>query len=139
MNFNTLGNNLTNIASYFNNSKYFYGLMMIFLNIGSKYLTLDISAPFHKVILSSKIMRRFCIFTIVFIATKDIMISLIITAVFIIFALNLFNDKSKYCILPQSFKNLDTNIDGLISPKEIENAYNKLKEKGKLPSQLNKK
>lgn len=134
---NTINGHVNKIANYVNNNKYFYGLMMIILNIGSKYLTMDLSAPFHKAILSSTFMRRLLIFTIIFIATKDLKVSIILTAAFVIIALNLFNDKSKFCILPQSFKNLDTNMDGEISPDEIERAYNILKKTGKLPGRLN--
>ena len=45
--------------------------------------------------------------------------------------------KSKYCILPKSYRNLDTNLDGEISPDEIERAYKILKKTGKLPSDNN--
>ena len=128
-----LNNTFDTIANNINNNKYFYGLMMIMLNIGSKYLTLDLSAPFLKAILSSTVIRRILIFSIVFVATRDLKISLILTASFVIIALNLFNDKSKYCILPKSYRNLDTNLDGEISPDEIERAYKILKKTGKLP------
>lgn len=132
-----LNNTFDIIANNVNNNKYFYGLMMIMLNIGSKYLTLDLSAPFLKAILSSKVIRRILIFSIVFVATRDLKISLILTASFVIIALNLFNEKSKYCILPKSYRNLDTNLDGEISPDEIERAYKILKKTGKLPSDNN--
>ena len=56
-----------------------------------------------------------------------------------IIALNLFNEKSKYCILPKSYRNLDTNLDGEISPDEIERAYKILKKTGKLPDKQNDK
>ena len=128
-----LSNTFDIIANNINNNKYFYGLMMIMLNIGSKYLTLDLSAPFLKAILSSTVIRRILIFSIVFVATRDLKISLILTASFVIIALNLFNEKSKYCILPKSYRNLDTNLDGEISPDEIERAYKILKKTGKLP------
>ena len=132
--FKSINNGFDKLAKNVNNNKYFYGLMMIILNIGSKYLTMDLSSPFHKALLSSTFMRRLLIFTIIFIATKDLKVSLILTATFVIIALNLFNDKSKYCILPKSYRNLDVNMDGEISPDEIERAYKILKKTGKLPS-----
>ena len=127
-------NFLNNIANNINQNKYFYGIMMILLNVGSKYLSVDLSSPSITSFLSTTLMRRVIIFSIVFIATRDIKISLILTACFIVFTLNLFNDKSKYCILPKSFRNLDTNLDGEISPQEIERAYRILKKTGKLPN-----
>ena len=114
-----------------NTSNFFIGIMMVILNIGSKYLAEDLQKS-HKLFFNSKIMRRLVIFTIVFIATKDIMTSLIITAIFVILVLNLFNSESQYCILPKSIKDIDTNNDNEISDDEIIQAYNKLKQQGKV-------
>jgi len=77
-------------------------------------------------------MRRLLLFTIIFMATKDVVVSLIMTAVFIIFVLNLFNPNSNYCILPNNFYKLDINKDGKISPEEIKAAHDLLKKAGKL-------
>ena len=66
-----------------------------------------------------------------------IKISLILTAVFVIIFLNLLNENSDYCILPDSFRKLDRNKDGIISNEEIVHAYNILRKAGKLPSLLN--
>ena len=114
-----------------NNNKYFYGILMLLLNMGARYIEVDL-AESHKAFLSSKMIRRLIIFTITFIATRDIIASLIITASFIIIVLNLFNTTSKYCILPKSLIKLDKNKDGIISPDEIKAAYNTLKKAGKL-------
>jgi|TARA_B110000908_G_C10086045_1_gene371783 uncharacterized membrane protein (DUF485 family) len=114
-----------------NSSKFFIGIMMIVLNIGSKYIEIDLGKN-HKQLLNNKIMRRILIFTIVFIATKDILISLIVTAVFVILVLNLFNQDSPLCILPKSYTDLDTNNDNKISDEEIIQAYERLKKDGKV-------
>lgn len=114
-----------------NNSNFFIGVMMIILNIGSKYIGEELEKS-HKNFFNSKIMRRLIIFTIVFIATKDILTSLIVTAVFVILVLNLFNTSSNYCILPKSVKEIDTNNDNEISDEEIIQAYKKLQKEGKV-------
>jgi|TARA_B110000902_G_C13913844_1_gene439358 hypothetical protein len=114
-----------------NSSNFFIGIMMIILNIGSKYIEIDLGKN-QKQLLNNKVMRRILIFTIVFIATKDILTSLIVTAVFIILVLNLFNHDSSMCILPKSFKQLDLNNDNEISDEEIIQAYARLKKDGKV-------
>ena len=81
-----------------NNSKYFAGIMMILLNLGSRYLIMELSES-QEQLFNNKIIRRFTIFTIVFIATRDIYVSFILTAIFIIFVSNLFNENSNYCII----------------------------------------
>ena len=81
-----------------NNSKYFAGIMMILLNLGSRYLVMELSES-QEQLFNNKIIRRFIIFTIVFIATRDVYVSFILTAIFIIFVSNLFNENSNYCII----------------------------------------
>ena len=123
--------NINYIIYTLNNNKYFYAVMMLMLNVGAKYIEMDLLKS-HKQFLSSKIIRRFMIFTVAFIATKDIIASLIITASFVIIVLNLFNSQSKYCVLPPSVKEFDLNNDGNLSPLEIKKAYFKLKSEGKI-------
>jgi hypothetical protein len=72
---------------------------MLLMNLGSRYISLELS-QFHEEILSKPIVRRLLVFTIIFMATRDIKTSLILTAVFIILISGIFNEDSKYCILP---------------------------------------
>jgi hypothetical protein len=114
-----------------NNSKYFYAITMILLNMGAKYLEMDL-VDSHRQFLSSKAIRRIIIFTVSFVATRDVVASLIITASFVILVLNLFNENSEYCVIPKTLKKLDSNNDGEISPEEIKKAYDVLKKAGKI-------
>jgi len=74
---------------------------MIVLNLGSKYLLMEISEN-QEQLLANKIFRRFIIFTIAFIGTRDIISSIIITASFVILVSNIFNENSKYCVLKKN-------------------------------------
>ena len=56
-----------------NTSKYFAGMMMLVLNLGSAFLVMELSES-QEQLLSNKIIRRFVIFTVVFISTRDIRI-----------------------------------------------------------------
>ncbi len=82
-----------------NNSKYFVAIMMLFLNLGSRYISMELS-QLHEEFLSNAFIRRFLVFTVVFIATRDIKVALISTAIFIVLVSGIFNEDSKYCILP---------------------------------------
>ena len=123
--------NINDIVSSLNANKYLYGICMILLNVGAKYLEIDLQMG-HKKVLSSKLIRRLIIFTVAFVGTRDVIASLIITASFVIIVLNLFNTKSQFCVLPKSFRELDLDNDGEISPEEIAKAYNTLKKAGKI-------
>ena len=123
---------INNFFQKLNNSAYFIGLMMLLLNIGSKYIVQEFGSSIDF-FFNIKIIRRLLIFTIFFVATRDIKTSIILTAAFIIIVLELFNEKSKSCILPKSLiKLIDTNKDGHLSKEEIANAMNILKRAGHL-------
>ena len=91
-------NMIFNFFNSLNQSKYFAGIMMIVLNLGSKYITLELSETQDE-LFKNKIIRRFLVFTVVFVATRDIFVSLIITGIFIILVSGLFNENSKYALV----------------------------------------
>ncbi len=98
---------------------------MILMNLGSKYVGLELS-EFQDEFLSKKIIRRIIVFTIFFIATRDIIISLILTFLFIIFIGGILNDNSKFCLIKK--KNPKTklvNKDDVIKAKKIISKYEK--------------
>ena len=127
----SIPDNIGNVFSTLNNSKYFLAIMMIMLQIGSKYIEQDVS-NLQKKFLSATFFKRFMIFTICFIATKDVALSLIVTASFIIIVMGLFHEESPVNILPSYLKEYDTDGDGTLSPKEIKQAYLKLVREGKI-------
>ena len=137
---NEIYNNLKSL----NSNKYFAGIIMIMLNIGSKYITIKLSKT-QKSYLQSNIARQILIFSIIWMGTKDIFISLTLTAVFYVLTNHLFNEDSRMCVLPQNWrqfqKSLDTNKDGKISQQEINDAL-KILEKARresFMSSINKK
>lgn len=93
-----------------NQSKFLAGIAMIVLNLGSKYLIMELSET-QEQLLSNKIFRRFILFTVAFIATRDIIVSLIITCVFVVLVSNLFNENSKMCVLKKNTFNKITKLD----------------------------
>jgi hypothetical protein len=114
-----------------NQNNIILGLAMILMNIGGRYIEVELSNN-HKKFFSSKLAQYLFLFIIVFSATRDIALSLIVTILFIIVVLNLFHEESKLCILPKSFTDIDTDKDGELSPQEIKHAYLKLKSQGKI-------
>jgi hypothetical protein len=84
-----------------NESKLFAGLMMIFLNIGSRYITIELSKT-QKQYLTNSILRQVLVFAVAFIGTRDILIALVLTAVFTILVDGLFHEDSKISLLPKS-------------------------------------
>ena len=118
-----------NLASL-NNSKFFAGLIMIMLNIGSKYITIELSKT-QEEYLKNHVARQILIFSISWMGTRDILMSLALTAIFIVMTEFLFNENSKFCVIPLEYRKykdvLDLNGDGVVTPDEIKKAEELLK------------
>jgi len=108
-----------------NSNMFFAGIMMLTLNIGSRYVQLNLS-PSAESYLKYAITKEFLVFTIAWMGTRNIYVALTLTAVFVVLADYAFNDKSNFCILPEKFKKLqdsiDMNNDKIISELEIKSA-----------------
>lgn len=115
------------ILNTLNNSKYFTGVMMILLNIGSRFVEIKLNDSMESFI-KYNIAREVLIFTMAWMGTRDIIVALVLTASFTVLAEFLLNHKSNYCILSNKYKylNVDTNKDGKISDTEINKAIETL-------------
>tara|TARA_Y100000385_G_C12944153_1_gene572538 strand:+ start:287 stop:727 length:441 start_codon:yes stop_codon:yes gene_type:complete len=113
-----------------NNSKFILGVTMLLLNVGSRYVELGFSKTQEQA-LRNGLGREIFILAVVFMGTRDIVISILMTAAFIILSDYALNERSSFCILPESMKRIsevvDRNNDGIISPEEEEKAMGLLR------------
>jgi hypothetical protein len=109
-----------------NTSKFFAGIVMLTVNLGSKYVTLQLSESQEDYI-KYTLGRQILVFAILWMGTRDIVISLILTFIFILFADYLFNDSSKFCMIPEKCKMKQTKENKQITAKDINNAIDVLK------------
>jgi hypothetical protein len=112
-----------------NDSKFFAGLVILTMNIGSKYITVDLSKTQENYIKYS-LGRQILIFAIIWMGTRDIVTSLIMTVIFILFADYLFNEHSRYCIIPDKYKELTIQVGeetNKVTQKEVNDAIKILK------------
>jgi hypothetical protein len=93
---------INNAISSLNSSTFFAGLMMICLNIGSRYIQLNLDESTESYI-KYALTKEILVFTISWMATRNIYSALVLTAVFVVLADFALNEKSKYCILPKNF------------------------------------
>jgi len=87
-----------------NQSKVFAGIIIIILNISSKFVTIKLSKSMESY-LKYTFSRSILIFAMAWMGTRDIYTALFITILFGICANYLFNEESAYCCLPESFTN----------------------------------
>ena len=108
-----------------NNSKFFAGIIMIMLNIGSKYITIELSKS-QEEYLKNNVGRQLLIFAISWMGSRDILTALALTAIFTVLTNHLFNEESEYCIIPKKYRKyehlLDLDKNGNVSQEEITKA-----------------
>jgi hypothetical protein len=111
--------------NYLNNSKFFAGVIMILLNVGSKFIPIQFSRSTEEY-LKLSVSKQILVFAMAWMGTRDIVSSLLLTAAFTILSEHLFNEESSYCIVPDKYrvlsKLIDTNDDGKISESEKNSA-----------------
>jgi hypothetical protein len=97
-----IANYLDNQVTQLNQSKIFAGIIIIILNVSSKYVNLKLSKTMESY-LKHTFNRDILVFAISWMGTRDIYIAFLIMIVFIIFVDFIFNEESKYCCLPEHF------------------------------------
>ena len=134
---------INNAINSLNSSTFFAGLMMICLNIGSRYIQLNLDESTESYI-KYALTKEILVFTISWMATRNIYSALVLTAVFVILADFALNEKSKYCILPKDFiksrKLGEYTNNKVITEKEFNDAMDiveKYKTQKKKSNQLN--
>ena len=80
-----------------NSNPYFIGMMMLLLNLGGRFLSLEISKDQEK-ILSMPIVRRFFLFAVLFVATRNVVIAGGLAILVILCLGYLFNENSDLCL-----------------------------------------
>lgn len=130
-------NYINHHIGYLNNSKFFAGIVIILLNIGSKFITIQLSKSTEEY-MKMTISKQILIFSMAWMATRDIYTAFGLAAIFTVLSEYLFNEESSYCIVPHKYRVLhklvDTNDDGKVSEKELSDAISIL-EKAKREKQ----
>jgi len=113
---------LNHRVMYLNNSKFFAGVIMILLNVGSKFIQIQFSKSTEEY-MKYTVSKQLLVFSMAWMGTRDIYTALGLTAVFTILSDHLFNEESSLCIVPHEYrvlhKLIDTNNDGIVSETEL--------------------
>lgn len=114
---------------YINSSKIFAGLVVVILNISSRFVSIRLSKSVESY-LKHTFSRDILIFCIVWMGSRDMYIAFLATIVMAFCIDYLFNENSSLCILPESFTNHHIQLMDKKepTPEEIENARKILKQ-----------
>jgi hypothetical protein len=94
---------LNNYVQTLNNSKIFAGLMIITLNIASKFVNIKLGKTLEAY-LKYSFSRQILVFAIAWMGTRDIYIALVVTICFTICTEYLFHEDSSFFILSPEFR-----------------------------------
>lgn len=94
---------LDNQINILNNSKIFAGVMIILLNLSTRFVNFKLSKT-TEAYLKNTFSTQVLVFAIAWMGSRDIYIALIVTAIFILFTEYLFNEDSEFCIFSEEFK-----------------------------------
>lgn len=92
-----------------NDSKIFAGLMIIILNIASRFVNIKLSKTVESY-LKNSFSRTILVFAIAWMGTRDLWVALGICIVFMFCMDYLFNEESAFCILPETFTDYHVNL-----------------------------
>jgi len=110
---------------YLNNSKFFAGIVMIVLNVCSKFVTIQFSKSTEEY-LKMTVTKQLMVFSMAWMGTRDIYTALVLTAVFTVLSDHIFNEESNMCVIPHKYRVLhklvDTNNDGVVTDTEVNDA-----------------
>jgi hypothetical protein len=96
--FEYLNNNIKSL----NDSKIFAGMMIIIINIASKFVTFKVSKTLESY-LKFTFSRDILVFAITWMGTRDIYIAIGMTLLFVFIVDYLLNENSAFCCLPKSY------------------------------------
>src|SRR6476620_11304467 len=86
-----------------NNSKVLWGVTMLMLNFGSRFVVADLG-KFHESILATEFVKKVIVFSMFFVATRDVLTAFILTIMYVFLIDGIFHEKRKYCIVPNKYK-----------------------------------
>lgn len=98
------------LIGFLNNNKIVWGLTMLLLNLGSRFIVADLG-KFHEALLTNEFVKKIILFSMFFVATRDIITAFLLTILYIFVIDGLLHEKRKFCIVPNKYKNIDQRVD----------------------------
>jgi hypothetical protein len=100
--FQEFRDSVLNSVQGINESKIFAGIVIILMNVSSKFVSIPLSKTMESYIKNS-FSRHLLVFAMAWVGTRDILVSLLLTAIFFFLMEFLLNEKSSLCCLPEGF------------------------------------
>lgn len=107
-------------------------IFMLFLNIGSRYINLNLTTT-QEYYIRKMLIPEILVFAISWMGSRDVLIAFGITTAYAIISRFMLNENSNFCVFKERMKDIkqliDTNNDNKISDNEIQQAVKILSSK----------
>ena len=120
-------NPIEQIFMTLNTNPYFIGLMMLLLNLGGRFIGMEISKEQERVFTHPWV-RRALIFSVLFVATRNVFVALIMTIFVLLIMSFLFNENSELYLWNSPKKSPEAAPTPGMTPEETE-IFRRLNEK----------
>lgn len=109
-------------VSYLNGNKFFWGVTMLLLNFGSRYVIGDLG-KIHEQFLANEIVKKIITFSLFFVATRDIIIAFVLTILYVLIVDGVLHEKRNFSLV-----RLKENVDAeeYKKAKEVIRAYEEM-------------
>lgn len=87
---------------YLNSSKIAAGVAMLMLNVGARYVQMDLGRT-HELLLSNQYVKKLIVFCMFFVATRDATIAFLLTIFYVLIIDGILHEKRKFCLVPKRF------------------------------------
>jgi hypothetical protein len=108
---------LDSFLQIFNTNPYFIGIMMLVLNLGGRFIGLEVTKK-QEQFLQLPWVRRLLIFTVIFVATRSLWVAFWTTVTTVLLLGYLFNENSALCIFGDGGTNGSTCSKNADAPKD---------------------
>jgi hypothetical protein len=109
------------LVNQLNNNKVFWGITMILMNLGSRYVVADLSKIYENVLVMD-VFKKLVLFCMFFIGSRDVLVAIALTFGVSILFQALLNANSRYTILPLAIKNRILSKAMAVSVEDYRNA-----------------
>lgn len=84
-----------------NNNKIIWGVTMLLLNVGAKYVIADLGL-IHEKLLANEIAKKIVIFSMFFVATRDIITAFVLSVLYVIIIDGIFHESRNFSVVKEN-------------------------------------
>lgn len=110
-----------------NNSKVVWGVTMLFLNMGAKYVMADLGKV-HERVLANEIAKKIIVFSMFFVATRDIITAFVLMVFYVLIVDGVMHESRNFTMVNTPSQTPEVTYDDYLKAKNLVATYETKKE-----------